>query len=270
MAEVEHIGPVQGFVSQEATLAPKQGIYESSDVARCRLGTRIRVGPRVFYYAKYIADVDVGKVVGVDESVGAVVDTDNVIVCDGNYAAGAGATKVEILLASQTKDNWVDGFFHTTDDAGEGYCYGIKRNSKTGEKLYPTDSALNAATSFMLELYDPIVVALANDTTDFAITGNQFDNLRMCVSSGAVDDCATGVSPIAFDVSEAPYGWVQTWGPCTVLSDGTVVRGTVSCVSTDTEGAAFTANAFTEHFLGYSMAVGDNAGYFPLFLQITP
>jgi len=272
MAEVEHIGPVQGFVSQEATIAPKQGIYETRDKAVCRLGTRIRVGPRVFYYAKYVADTAAGYLVGQDESAGSIVDTDNVIVCDGNYAAAAGATKVEILLAAQTKDNWVDGFFHITDGAGIGYCYGIKRNSKTGEKLYPTDPALNATTSFMLELYDPIVVALGNDATDFAITGCLYDNLRQAVSGAADDDCAMGVAPTAIDVSEAPYGWLQTWGPCTALADTSAVgaKGSVACVSDGTEGAVQVSDVFTEHFVGYILEVGDAAGCMALYLMIQP
>lgn len=271
MAEVEHIGAIQGFVTPGATIAPKQGIYESSDEARCALGTRIQVGPRIFYYAKYVADTNRGVLVGVDESANMVVDTDNVIVCDGNYGGKAGATKIEILLASQVKNAYEGGFFHTTDDAGEGYCYGIKRNSATGSKLDPTDPALDAATSFMLELYDPLVEDIGNDATDFAITGSIFNHLRSCVSGAAADDCCTGVSPITFDISEAPYGWVQTWGPCTVLSDAAVAaRGSVVCVSDGTEGACQVADVFTEHFVGYSMAEGDSGGHFPIFLQIMP
>ncbi|KKN72866.1 hypothetical protein LCGC14_0407210 [marine sediment metagenome] len=272
MAEVEVIGAVRGFVSPGAIVPPKQGIYESSDVARTRLGTRLQVGPRIFYYAKYAADVAVGELVGVDTSVGDVVDTDDVIVCDGNYTAPIGATKIEILLSGRTKDAHAGGFFHITGNTGVGYTYGIKGNSATGEKINSTDLALDAATSFILELYDPLVLALANDTTDFAITGSPFNHLRECPSSAAVDDCPTGVCPIPFDISIAPYGWVQTWGPANVLQDGAAAttKGQPAAVSDGDAGAVQLANAYTEHIVGYGMEDGDTSGHAPVFLQLIP
>lgn len=274
MAEVEHIGVVEGFVSQEATIAPKQGIYESRDKAVCRLGTRIRVGPRVFYYAKYVADVAVGELIGTDTSANDVVDTDNIVVTTKNYAAAAGATKVEITLTTRTKNQYQDGFLHIVGGTGVGYTYGIRRNSATGSVLDPGDDALNATTSFMLELYDPIVLALGADT-DIAITGCPFNNLRECPSAAATDDCPIGVNPIPFDVSEAPYGWVQTWGPIAVFQDDSraSLKGTVVTVSDGIAGAVentATAVPGTEIIVGYGMEDGDVGEHAPVFLQLMP
>jgi hypothetical protein len=80
------------------------------------------------------------------------------------------------------------------------------------------------------------------------------------------------------------YGWVQTWGPATVLADesaGTVARGTIATLSDGVSGAAqpigggvvqsVSANGFeTEPILGYFLDAATDANYTPIYLQINP
>lgn len=270
MAEIEHVGPVQGFVSQEATLAPKQGIFESSDVARCPLGTRIRVGPRVFYYAHFCYDTNRGLLVAPDTSANDLTEFDGAFI-SGNYGFVAGIKLLQ-CTGTATLHQFAGGFLHITDDTGEGYCYGIKDNSKTGEKLHERDPDAYSSSEFIIELYDPLVEALATDA-DAYISGNMYKNLRL--ATAATDMCVAGLSMITMDVSVAPYAWVQTWGPATCLCDGTPAKGDILTLSDTTTtanfGGAQIQAAYTELIIGHALEAGDAClAHFAVYLQIAP
>jgi len=97
--------------------APGQGIYEQSSYPKHRLGEVMRLfGGRVFYYGYFGESCAAGKVVAPDSSDNDEAETDDIIVVSGNYGGAIGDKKIEITLASQTKDDFREGTFHTTDD----------------------------------------------------------------------------------------------------------------------------------------------------------
>lgn len=251
--------------------AVAQGIYEASATPKTFVGDRLQLwGDRVFRYGHFVGDYTSqyvgGYLVAPDTSANDMAVTDDVVLSAGNYPTTAGMTKIEITKESITKDRFRNGTLHITNGAGEGYCYFIKRNSATGEKLDTNDLALAAATSFMVELYDGLIIALTVSDTAVAIVGNLYENL--VVATSATDPCAVGVSVLAIDESEEPYAWVQTWGPCTVLDTGGHTKGELSCFSNT--GAAILESGYTLARVGYALATVTDGEQVPVYLKMAP
>lgn len=250
--------------------ATGQGIYEASATPIHQVGDRLQLwGDRVFRYGHFVADYTTanvgGYLVAPDSSANDMVVTDDVVLSAGNYKTTAGMTKIEITKASITKDRFKNGTLHITDGTGEGYTYLIKRNSATGSKLDDTDLALAASTSFVLELYDGLVIGLVVSDTAVAIMGNLYDNL---IPATTTDICAVGVSVLAIDYSVASYAWVQTWGPCTVLDSGGHTKGELSCLSD--AGAAILESGYTLPRVGYALATVTTGEQVPIYLKMAP
>jgi len=117
----------------------------------------------------------------------------------------------------------------------------------------------------MLELYEPLVIALVVSDTDVAIVGNLYENL---VPATTTEICAVGVSVLAIDYSEEPYAWVQTWGPCTVLDTGGHSKGELSCLSNN--GAAILESGYTLPRIGYCLATVETTEQVPIYLKMAP
>jgi hypothetical protein len=241
-------GPHDGLLS-----SIDQGIYEESSTQKAPLGTRLVLDDgRVFRYGYILSAVNRGVLVAQDVSATCVVDTDNVMT-----AAAVNATTVDITLASVTANQYQGGYLHTTDDTGEGYTYRIKSNDATGG---------DAGTGKVrFTLYDGLVAAV-DTSTDFAITGNMYNTL--IIANAATDGLVAGVTPISFTATY--YGWIQTWGVCTVLDDGGVTAEHMLTLSDGTDGAVQDQDAYTEPVVGYSLFAGDSGGHVGVFLQIAP
>lgn len=266
-----------GRGQQPGVLGVGQGIYEKSDAPLHRIGDRLRLwGGRVFYYASFspdssAGDCDAGDVLAPDTGVndlGVTTEVESYTTDTSNYDPAIGATVVEVVCTA-TKNQFQYGTFHITNSYGEGHTYLIKRNSATGEKLESDDPAVAAAADTALfELYDGLVIALTS-ASEIAVMGNLFANLA--VSDGS-DLCSSGVAMLTMDVSEDElYGWVQTWGPGTVLTNSTAVaKGDIMTAST-TDGVAITmAGAYTSPIIGYALAAPTASGHCPIMLQIMP
>ena len=248
-----------------------QGIYEASATPKHQVGDRLQLwGDRIFRYGHFVADRTTanvgGYLVAPDTSANDMVVTTDVVLSAGNYPTTAGQTKIEITKAGITKDRFKNGTLHITDGTGEGYTYFIKRNSATGSKLDTNDLALAASTSFMLELYDGLVIGLVVSDTDVAIVGNLYENLAVASST---DMCPVGVSVLAIDYSEEPYAWVQTWGPCTVLDTGGHSKGELSQFS-DAGACILESAVYTLPRIGYALATVSTGEQVPIYLKMAP
>jgi hypothetical protein len=126
-------------------------------------------------------------------------------------AAAAGSETVTVTLGSSaaTVDLFAEGYLFVEDDAGESY-------------LYPVRSHPAAGTSSSLEvtIWNSIQVALTTSSTVLLLKSLYKDVIQM-PTTGTGDIVGVAVSPIP--VNE--YGWIQTHGPCGVLTDGTLVVG---------------------------------------------
>ena len=126
-------------------------------------------------------------------------------------AAAIGSETVTVTLGSSaaTVDLFAEGYLFVEDDAGESF-------------LYPVRSHPAAATpaSLVVTIWNSIQVALTTSSTVLLLKSLYKDVIQM-PTTGTGDIVGVAVSPIAAD----EYGWIQTHGPCGVLTDGTLVVG---------------------------------------------
>ena len=222
-----------------------QGLYEESSVQLGRVGALRELNDgRRFRYAYFASAAAAGVLVSQDLSATAVA----VQILNKATAAAIGATQVILTdagtLGSATADQYAGGYLHTTDDAGEGYTYRIMGN---------TAASSNAVT---FSLYDPLVIALTT-ASDVAITGSLWYNVHG--ATAGTDYLASGVTNRVMQANY--YGWVQTMGVCTILSDGTPAIGDNLTLSDGVAGAVQIKDAETEPLIGQALFASDNTGH---------
>jgi hypothetical protein len=226
-----------------------QSIFAESSTPKYDIGEKLELSDgRVFRYGYTAAAINRGLLVSQDVSATAIVESDGKLT-----AASAGATEVTYTdsgtVGSATLNQYQGGYLHITDDAGEGYQYRIKSN---------TAASSNAIT---FTLYDELEVAVTT-ATDVAVTGNLWYNVT---GASATDYILAGVTPITFQANY--YGWFQTAGLATILSDGAVAIGANLTLSDGVAGAVQTKDAETEPLVGFATFASDDTGHVGVVLQ---
>lgn len=263
---------------QSAVAGVLQGLYEVTTDQKGPVGTRKELGDgRVFRYAYFAAAVGPGKLVAPDytSQIGADGAATAVVNSAGTAAdTAAGATTVylkdtDVYTTANSDGVFAGGYFHTCNGAGEGHLLRIR------------DSKYTASSSVLkLELYDGLPILLASEA-EVAVTGNPYNYLD--INDNADDIWPVGVTMV--DMAAGEYGWVQTWGPATVLCDGTISAGQVLAVSDGVDGAVHELGGgatlasesdiefqaiTTEPIVGFAISAGTNASYMPVYLQLAP
>ena len=243
-ATTDSVGAIAG-----ATGGSPQGIYEESSTQEYPIGTKREFEDgRVFRYGSFAAACNAGVLVTQDASATNIAETDGCLT-----AAAIGATEVIFTdsgtVGSATANQYAGGYLHITDDAGEGYQYRIKSN---------TAASSNAVT---FTLYDGLVVAVTT-ATDIAVTGNLYNQVRTAdFTQGSRVDCgAAGITARSF--TSGYYGWIQTAGVATVLSEGVIPYGQMVAASDAVAGAVHAADQDSlEIVVGYSTMLSDDTGH---------
>lgn len=238
-----------------------QGIYEESSTAKCRLGTRLQVGDRVFRYA----------------SNGAVALLPGLLV-QGATTGGATTTLQTtraVAVAAKAGDRKIYTTALTTAQAAgvfdDGWVSIFDASLTTGTYLYriKTNSALaTSGTASYLELYDPLHVALTtSDQLEFI--ANPYKGVVVAASATTLTGPLLGVPPIA--VTASYYFWLQTWGPCAVVCDAALDFDEYCSASDGVPGGvekdSGTANTVV---LGHPLAAGTAAESSMILLTIAP
>ena len=240
-----------------------QGIYEESSTPKFAIGEKLEFADgRVFRYGYTAGAIDAAELVSQDVSATCLVETDNIVIAAANgFSPAAGSTKLQITLASITKDQYAGAYLQIANDGGDGTGEGIQYRIKS-----------NSATDFTtsgkvdIELYDPIKVTLTT-ASDIAITGGLWYNL-MPATHGA-DYIISGVSPIAFTANY--YGWFQTAGIALISSDGGLAIGSNLTVSDSDAGHVQLKDAETEPLVGFATFASDDDAHVGVLLQgLTP
>lgn len=140
-----------------------------------------------------------------------------------NEAAAVGADRVKVTLGATaaTADQYADGYLAINDAAGEGINY-----------LVQGHPAIGSAGSGYISLDDNIKVALTT-SSEYSLIANPWS--AVIVAPNAVAHRAVGVPNVA--VTAAYYGWLQTKGDCSVLSDGVITKGAGAILSDAVAGA---------------------------------
>ena len=246
---------VQAKTQWQPTIPPKQSIYEVSSTQKAPLGFRIVVGDRTFFYCENAAtEIAAGKVV----STAAPQSNHSNMLCTG-YTAAVGSYIVRPTLGGTalTQNEYAEGYLVVNDAAGEGHTYRIKSN-----KEQTTTTGVG-----YIELYDPIALKLTA-LSQVTLLKNKYKDVVIFTASSQVG-VAIGVTPVVLTASY--YGWLQTWGPCSVLcgTDGiTAYTPVVPCAKVDGAVEDFDANGSLEQVIGFCPATGTATEYNPVWLRI--
>lgn len=204
---------------------------------------------RIFRYAKSAAGSSKGKL-----QLAPTPDTalHNLTV---NAAVASGGTQVNITPGSTTAvvGAFDEGYMIVNDVDGEGQTYKIKHSP-----------AIASATAFLLDLFDPISVALTTSSQVSLIHNNY---------NGVVEGSSTTIQPAGVPlttISSGYFGWLQTHGVASVLcgTTGTLgaygVAAATGAVTDMTDVSAPIAEAWVGRFI----VAGVSTEYRPFFLEI--
>jgi len=138
---------------------------------------------------------------------------------------------------------YAEGYLQVDTTPGNGYTYQVSGHA-----------AISASTAFTLSLLDPIQVALTASSR-VGLVHNPYKNV--IVNPTTATAAVAGVSP--YVITTAQYGWLQTWGPASVLINGTPGVGIAVVISATTAGAVDVAAVAAEintRTIGHMMQVG--------------
>jgi hypothetical protein len=206
------------FISE--AIAIGQADFVSSSTALHKVGTRaVSDDGRVFRYVKAgAADLVAGNVIQSPAIVANhLANTPPAVAANAlSFSYTPGATL-------GTADQYADGFLQVDTTPGNGYTYGIQGHA-----------AFASATAFTLNLKDPIQVALTTSSR-VGLIANQYNGVIQLPVTTAT---GTLVGVAGYVITAAQYGWVQTWGLCSVLTTGTPALGAMVMGPGTAAGAA--------------------------------
>lgn len=222
--------------SPENTVNP----FAESSTQLFPLGTKLIYNDRVFAYALMGAGaVTAGKLL---QTKVAVANHRDIAV---QAAAAAGDTTVTVTLGATAAaaNLYAEGYLHINDVAGQGQLLKIASHP-----------AGDSSGNMTVTLYDAIATALTTSSKADLIA-NKYSGL--IVAPTAETGSLSGVT--AIDMTAAYYGWVQIEGPCSILTDGTLVLGHQAVRSDNAAGAVEAAPNDTYIGVGDVMVLNGDA-----------
>jgi len=227
-------------------------IRSNSAVQECALGTKaVTQDGRTFRYVKAGGTaLVVGKLYDGPANVG---NHTNIAVAS---AAAAGATSVTVTLGATaaTANQYAGGTLIVNDAAGEGQTFSIKSHP-----------AADASASLVLTLEDdePIVTALTT-SSEVSLIPNQYNGV--IIHAATETGIPAGVAVTA--VTATYFGWIQTRGPVSLLSDASISElGSAVAASATTAGSA-TVGTGALAPIGFQLTTGVSTEYNVVFLQL--
>jgi hypothetical protein len=229
-----------------------QHTQSSSTTPKHALGTRgVTRDGRVFRYCKAGALLVAGNVI---QSPAQIANHLNTAVLAA--AVGDKALLITPGATAGAANLYAEGVAIVSTTPGLGQTLGIRSHA-----------AITASTEFTLNLYDddPVVVAL---TTSSKVDLQQ--NPYSAVIQAPVTTLTGAIVGVAgFAIPSGEYGWLQTWGMCGVLIDGTPGVGmAVSSPAAVAGGAAINSSTLT--MIGDMLVTGVDTKVKAVFLKIAP
>lgn len=174
-------------------------------------------------------------------------------------AVGANSFQFTPGATAGAANLYAEGFLQVDTTPGNGYTYQVSGHA-----------AITASTAFTLNLVpaDSIQVALTASSA-VGLIHNPYKNVIVCPTT--VTAPVRGVAPCI--ITTAQYGWLQTWGPCSTLINGTPGVGIGVVISATTGGAVDVAAVAAEinvRIIGHMMQVGVSAKNNFVSLKIEP
>lgn len=269
----------------ESTLLTPKEVITPTEGKRADLGTRgYTMDGRVFRYARAnTTKLIKGKLCqsraeaapgeGWGGATGSYLSTDSLVTI-GATAYAAGSTNIYLCSTCDsaldvTSDYFADGWLYTggaTTEAGQL----VKIASNTTGSSSGTDDIVNVQFAAGHVFSD-----IVDTGTTVRMTLNEYDLVEIQASP------PTGL-PVGVpcsDVTASYYFWMQTWGPCAVLTGNDTVVSEVMTPSSQTDGAIDSASGTTGYAegshgkgpVGYAMDVhGASGDWVLVFLTLAP
>lgn len=225
-----------------------QSIWQASVSPKHKLGDRLVLGSRTFYYTKARGDLVAGTLNVFDPD---VIEEDDVTV-----AHAIGTTKITVTAS----DNMA------VDQFAEGMLVVCSGGDADGDQyVIKSHPAIASAATGVVSLYEPGLVTawttIAN--IDIILYTNLFYGVeQLPAGSGAVPAKApAGVTLIDVAYATAPYVWMQTYGPCAVLMDESLGDSTADqwvSMGPDVAGSVQTQDTVGEPIVGFAPLQGIN------------
>lgn len=140
---------------------------------------------------------------------------------------------------------YAEGFLQVDTTPGNGYTYQVSGHN-----------TITSSVAFTVNLLpsDPIQVALTASSA-VGLVHNPYKNtiIMPTTATAAVCGCA------GYIITGTQYGWLQTWGPASVLINGTPGVGIAVVISATTPGAVDVGTVGAEintRHIGHMMQVG--------------
>lgn len=152
---------------------------------------------------------------------------------------------------------YAEGFLQVDTTPGNGFTYAVSGHA-----------TITGSVAFTVNLVDPIQVALTASSA-VGLIHNPYKNVILppTTSTGRVCGVAPCVGTATF------FQFLQTWGPCSVLINGTpaVTAPVINSATTTGSVDVWTAGAQpTSTLVGYMMQVGVSTKNNFVFLTIAP
>lgn len=228
-------------------------LTENTTAKQWPLGTKLIYGERVFRYALAGA----GSLVAGNVLQGQAPVAGHVTEAVDTLSIGAVTVAMTPSATAITLNEYQDGFFvQDAGASGAGYAYKIKSNATS-----------DGSTAFDTVLIDPLVVAIPAAGTVSMIQNPWGEVLQAIVTTPTAK--IAGVAQAV--VTNAKYGWVQTRGPASVLTEGTVIAGNPVTGAAGTAGACgplTTALVVKEQVIGFCMVAGADDTWSTIFLTL--
>ncbi len=144
-------------------------------------------------------------------------------------AKNAKVVSITVGSGSDSANVYRDGWVVVQDGTGEGRAYPIEGHD-----------AITASVANTYHLKEQIDTAGALAETGVDIILNRYDDIVITPGSDNLD-VPTGVPTVVIATLE--FGWVQTWGPCSVWQDETSAVGAALTTGDETAGTVDTAAA---------------------------
>lgn len=151
-----------------------------------------------------------------------------------------------------TANQLADGYVVVQDDTGEGLIYQIDSHL-----------AISASTTGTINIKPPGLRVATITATTVLLVKHFMDSVLIQASPPT----ALPVGATATTSTTAYYGWIQTRGPASVLTDATVVIGATVACSDQTDGSVMAVAAGTTPVVGWVMEVAVTTEESCIFLR---
>lgn len=234
---------------------------ESSTKGPYMLGTRMALPDgRVFRYAKNGASaITIGRVVGMAAPQTTLykdcVESGSAARTTASWDDGNHYTYVATTASASTSlhifaDRFDNGYLWVNDEAGEGQLLQIKSHGV---------STSVATTAVKITMHDEDILTIALTTaSQMGLVANPYQDVVIHTGTKGGGP-ALGVAPIA--VTAAYYFWLQTWGPCPVMSGATAslageMVGVVNTTGSDTGATGVAGSIYPPDAVQYNGNTG--------------